>query len=349
MNSELYIEDIENVIKYIDNWNFIKNKTIFISGACGMIGSFIIDVIMCRNEKYQDNCTIIANGRNESKIKERFKKYLNNNNFRYYIKDINETLDISENIDYIIHAASNTHPIAYFQDPVGTIITNVIGTNNLLAYATKNNIKKFVFLSTVEIYGENKGDEEKFDEDYLGYINCNKVRAGYPESKRTGEALCQAYKEKYNLNILIPRLPRIYGPTMLMTDSKAMSQFIKKAINNEDVILKSEGNQYYSYLHVADAVSGILTILRDVKSGEAYNLASENSNITLKELANIIADFNDKKVIFELPNEQERKGYSTATKAIMDSTKIENELNWKSIYNIKDGIYRTIEILKENK
>lgn len=345
--NELYLQDLKNISQQIYNWNFIKNKTVFISGACGMIGSCIVDALMYRNKIYKDNCTIIANGRNENKLKERFKDYLSSENFKYYIQDINEEIKMEQNIDYIIHAASNTHPIAYSHDPVGTITTNVIGTNNLLDYAVKNKIQKFVFLSTVEIYGENRGDIEKFTEDYLGYINCNTVRAGYPESKRTGETLCQAYASKYNLHILIPRLPRVYGPTMLTTDSKAMSQFIKNAVNDDNIVLKSEGNQYFSYLYVADVVSGILTILRDGAPGEAYNLASESSNITLKELANIIADFNNKRVIFEIPNEEEKKGYSTATKAIMDSTKIERDLKWASMYNIKDGINRTIEILKD--
>lgn len=95
-----------------------------------------------------------------------------------------------------------------------------------------------------------------FDEDYCGFINCNTLRAGYPESKRCGEALCQAYIRQKGLDIVIPRLTRSYGPTMLMSDSKAVSQFIKKGLAGEDIVLKSKGNQYYSYTYVADAVSG---------------------------------------------------------------------------------------------
>lgn len=346
INSEMYLEDIKKVIETISDWEFIKDKTVFISGSQGMIGSFIVDLLMYRNKNYNDNCTVIANGRNESKLKERFKKYLDNKNFKYYIKDINEELDIDEHVDFLIHAASNTHPVAYSQDPVGTITTNIIGTNNLLKYANEKDIKKFIFLSSVEIYGENRGDINKFDEKYLGYINCNTLRAGYPESKRAGETLCQAYIEKYNMNILIARLPRIFGPTMLGTDSKAIAQFIKKAMNNENIVLKSNGTQEYSYLYVADAVSGILKILKDGKCGEAYNLSSEKCDITLKQLAEIIANFNNKKVVFELPNETEKKGFSTATKALLDSSKIKKELSWNAIYDIKDGLERTIKIMK---
>lgn len=345
-DDKLYLEDIENIIQSIDNWEFIKNKTIFISGASGMIGSLIVDVIMHRNINFNDNCTIIANGRNEQAMKKKFERYLDSKNFKFYIKDINETIDFDEDVEFIIHAASNTHPMSYSQDPVGTVITNIIGTNNLLQYATNKKIEKLIFLSSVEIYGENKGDIEKFDENYLGYINCNTLRAGYPESKRAGEALCQAYREKYNINVSIVRLARIYGPTMLLSDTKAVSQFIKKAIDVEDIVLKSNGSQQYSYLYVADAVSGILKILKDGKNGEAYNLGDEESDITLKQLAQFIANIKNKKVVFDLPSEEERKGYSTATKAMLDCSKINTELGWKAKYNIKNGIERTIKILE---
>lgn len=345
-NEKMYIEDIENIVKNIDSWDFIKNKTVFISGATGMIGSLIVDTLMYRNEMFKDNCTIIANGRNKKTTEKKFERYLDNPNFRLYIKDINESVDFNKPVDFIIHAASNTHPMAYSQDPIGTITTNIIGTNNLLNYAVDKNISKMIFLSSVEIYGENRGDIEKFTENYLGYIDCNTLRAGYPESKRAGEALCQAYIEKYNMNISIARLARVYGPTMLLSDSKAVSQFIKKAINNEDIVLKSEGGQQYSYLYVADAVSGILKILKDGKNGEAYNLSDNESDITLKQLAQLIANTKNKNVIFELPSETEQKGYSKATKAMLDCSKTNLELGWKAQYNIQNGIDRTIKILE---
>ena len=143
-------------------------------------------------------------------------------------------------IDYVIHAASNTHPVAYASDPIGTITANVFGTQYLLDYAKEADCKRFVFLSSVEIYGENRGDTDKFTEDYLGYIDCNTMRAGYPESKRTGEALCQAYRKQMEMDVVIPRLSRVYGPTMLMSDTKALSQFILKSVKQEDIVLKSE-------------------------------------------------------------------------------------------------------------
>jgi len=172
------------------------------------------------------------------------------------------------------------------------------------------------------------------------------MRAGYPESKRCGEALCQAYKAQKGLDIVIPRLTRSYGPTMLMSDTKAISQFIRKGIAGEDIILKSTGTQYFSYTYMADAVSGLLTVLLCGESGGAYNIADVTSDIMLKDLAAIIAETAGKEVVFELPDALEASGYSTATKARLDGSKL-RALGWKPAYQIQEGLRRTIAILKE--
>ena len=344
MNS-LYNDDLINVSSAVKGIEELKNKTIFISGSSGLIGTFLIDLIMHLNETEGYNTTIISNGRSEERIKERFSNYLNSNNFKIYAKDINDGIDYEGNVDYIINCASNTHPKLYSTDPIGTIMTNIKGTDNILDFAVRKNAKKTVFLSSVEIYGVNVNEIERFKEEDMGYIDCNTLRAGYNEAKRAGEALCQAYIEQKGIDVSLLRLPRLYGPTLKSDDTKALSQFINNGVNKENIVLKSEGNQYFSYLYVADAVSGILTTLLHGKKGEVYNLGSEDSDIRLKDLAKLIADYSGVEVVFEIPNSTEQKGYSKATDARLDSTKIEQELGWHPMYNIETGIKRTIEML----
>ncbi len=346
---EEYKKQIEQYANYNIDWNLLKNKSFLISGATGMIGKCLIDIIMYKNEYDNLNCTIIALGRNKEKASNRLGEYFNNNNFKFIESDINKSIDVEdEKIDYILHAASSTHPLQYSNDPIGTITANVMGTYNLLELGAQKNIDRFLFASSVEIYGENRGDIDKFDENYLGYINCNTLRAGYPESKRTGETLCQAFIKQKNMDVVIARLSRVFGPTMLMSDSKASSQFIKNGINEEDIVLKSEGLQNYSYSYVFDAVMGLLICLTKGKCGEAYNIADDKFDIKLKDFAKACADTVNKKVIFDLPDETERAGYSTATKALLNATKIK-EIGYFVEQGFNDRIEDTIKILKKIK
>lgn len=346
IENQLYQEDLESLATIELPWKKLQDKSVLISGGSGLIGSCFIDVIMLRNQKYGMNCKVYALGRGIEKARRRFKEYWENNNFVFVSHDINKPLEMDvSTMDFILHLASNTHPMAYSVDPIGTVTTNILGLINLLEFAIDHNNERLVFASSNEIYGENRGDTEFFDEDYCGYINSNTMRAGYPESKRCAEALCQAYIMQKNLDIVLPRLTRSYGPTMLMSDTKAISQFICKGILGENIILKSAGTQLYSYTYVTDAVSGLLTVLLLGKCGEAYNIADEKSDIMLKDLAGIIAKQSGSKVVFELPDEVEKAGYSTATKARLSGEKLKR-LGWSAKYDIESGIRRTLEILK---
>ena len=347
--NEMYMDDISYVAALNLPWEKLQDKSLMLSGATGMIGSFLVDVVLEKNLVDGLNCTIYALGRNEEKAKDRFSKFASDPHFVFIPYDVKlpfERCDLGT-VDYILHLASNTHPMQYSTDPIGTITTNIIGVQNLLDFAVEHHATRFAFASSNEIYGENRGDVDFFDESYCGYINCNTMRAGYPESKRCGEALCQAYKTQKGLDVVIPRPTRSYGPTMLMSDTKAISQFIKKSIQGEDIVLKSAGTQYYSYTYVSDAVSGILTVLLKGESGEAYNIAEEHSDIMLKDLATIIASIVGKEVVFEIPDAVEAAGYSTATKARLDGHKLQ-ALGWAPRYDIRSGMGRTIIILKQN-
>jgi len=345
LKSPTYKKLLNETAAHNINWDELAGKCVLVTGATGGIGSFLIDLINHRNLMYSNNINIVAISRDKSRLQERFCNY---KNISIIARDITKEVDFNIKCDYIIHAASNTHPIQYASKPIDTITANVHGTHNLLELTARNKNCRIIFLSSVEIYGQNRGDVDKFAEDYCGYIDPNTLRAGYPESKRTGEALCQAYVAEKKVDAVILRLSRVYGPTTAADDSKAISQFIKNAMNCEDIVLKSNGEQLYSYAFIADTAIALLHVMLNGVTGEAYNMSSENSDVTLKELAEKLAKTVGVKIVFNLPKAEESKGYSTATKAVLNTEKLRN-IGWKSRYDISSGLELTTKILSECK
>lgn len=319
----------------------IKAKKILLTGGTGMIGSALVARLVAEG----NDITLLV--RDMARASRRFSGLNVRDGIRYVQSDLSkgDVPDIEGRFDYIIHLASTTHPKAYVDTPIATITLNVVVTKRLLDIVARNPGCRFVYVSSVEVYGQNRGDVELFDEKYCGYIDCNTLRAGYPESKRCGEALCQAYAKEKGVDFVITRLARIYGAGLLKTDTKALSQFLRNAVDGKDIVLKSAGNQYFSYLHCDDAVSGILTVLEKGASGEAYNVADEASDIRLKDLAALIAEYAERKVVFDLPDDTEKAGFSTATTARLDSGKLK-ALGWQAKYNIRSGIKATIAALR---
>lgn len=177
---DLELEDVKRIAELPYDWGRFDGKTLLISGGTGFIGNFICDVIRYRNKHYGSHIHIVSLSRHGGDSDDTVEKIA---------ADITQPISYNGPVDYILHLASNTHPAQYAADPVGTITTNIIGCNNLLKLAVEKKVNRFLLASSNEIYGQ--GPEYPMDESYSGYIDCNTARAGYNESKRTCEALCQ--------------------------------------------------------------------------------------------------------------------------------------------------------------
>jgi len=346
IENQLYLSELERINQTSMDWAQIDGHSFLVIGATGLIGSYLIDTLMWRNKNQAAKIKVYAMGRHLKGLEQRFEQYLNDEYFQVVEADVVNPLPEIGQIDYIIHGASNTHPRAYATDPIGTIMTNILGTKQVLDYATKENAKRTLFLSSVEIYGENQGAVEKFTEHSFGYIDSNSLRGGYPEAKRASESLIQAYIAQKGLDVIIPRLSRTFGPTMLMNDSKAASQFLKNSVNGEEIVLKSAGSQLFSYTYVGDVVSALLFLLLNGENGAAYNVAVDEYNVRLKELAAKIAQIGQTEVIFDLPDAEEQKGFSKASLALMNADKL-SQLGWHSLFTIQEALEHTVQILKD--
>ena len=337
----LYQEDLERIAQ-VSDISSLDGKSFMITGATGLIGVCLIDALMHLNQKGA-NISIYALGRSREKAALRLGEYFEDSHFHFVEHEASESLLDLPNVDVIIPLASNTHPLAYSKYPIETININVKGAEQALEKALACGAM-VLYPSTVEVYG-NARDDDDFTEDYTGKLNLANARACYPESKRLSEALCQSYIAERGVQVKIVRLSRGFGPTMLLSDSKASSQFIQKALAGEDIVLKSKGEQLFSYTYTADAVSAMLHVLLHGEEGVAYNISAEMCNVRLKDFAQICAEWAQKQVVFDLPSETEQKGFSIAMRAILDNTRLKG-LDWRPQYTMKDAVCRTLSILK---
>ncbi len=340
-----FSREIEQCASLDIDWSKIDHKRMMITGATGMVGKYMIEVLLYRNAHFDAGITVYAVGRDEEKFRSRFGGLAGSEGLKFFKADVQKPIVCPERLDYVIHMASNTHPRLYASDPIGTEMSNILGTYYLLDMVSEMPGCRFLFTSSGDVYGDNRSGKPYIDEEDCGYIDCNTLRAGYIEGKRASEALCNAYREAKGVDFVTARLCRIYGPTMQLTDSKAISQFIMKATQGEDIILKSEGKQTFSYLYIYDIVSALLYVLTRGESGSAYNIADKNQTPALRELAGKLAEVAGTKVIFDLPDELETKGASTFQDVRLDSTRL-CALGWRPAVAMDEGLRRTVEQIR---
>lgn len=329
----------ENSIRELAKQIGLRDVSILVTGATGLIGSCAIDVLSVLNKEFCANIKIYALGRNKNKIESRFGK-----NVIPVEQDIINPLDKKIEYDYIIHAASNADPKSYALQPVETILTNILGNKNILDYCAGHLKTKMILTSSFEVYGELKG-QDIFLENMSGIIDQTVLRNGYPESKRCSELLVRSYVDEYGVDAIIARLPSVYGPTMLESDSKAHAQFIRNALNGENIVLKSKGEQTRTYCYVLDVVSALFKLLCAGKDGEIYNVSNENSIASIAEVAKTCAEIAGTKVVFDLPSEVEAKGFSRSRNCILDNKKLK-DLGWSGKYSLREGLEETLEYLR---
>jgi len=337
IENSVYRKALERVIPDIT----INDGFVLVTGASGLIGSCIIDLLMHSNS-FGRHFVVYALGRNKMKMQERFKSFLESNQLHFVEQDVMQPFDDSITCDYIIHGASNADPRNYALYPAETMLINIEGAKNVLNYCKDHRDTRALLMSTFEVYG-NAG-KDIYAESDCGIVDLNMLRSCYPESKRCMEILTRCFVDEYGVNAVIGRLSSIYGPTMAKDDSKAHAQFIRNGLNGEDIVLKSKGDQRRTYCYVIDAVTGLLCVLAKAEKGEVYNIANENAEVSIAEVAQAVAEISGTKVIMQMPNDLEKEGYSVPQNCILDNSKLRS-LGWRGNYDLYQGIKETMDVL----
>ena len=334
-----YQQDILQVFSQKLPWEKLSGCNILVTGATGLIGGCLIETLMMNPRR---DYHVYASGRNEDRARKRFVNYANDKAFHFIRYNVMSPLECDVRFDYIIHAASNGSPNFFAQKPVEVMKSNLYGAVNLIEYGLSHGMKRMLFVSSGEVYGE--GDGRVFTEDYSGYVDCTKPRSCYPTSKRAAETLCVSYVDEYGADVVIARPCHTYGPYFTEQDNRVYAQFIRNVLRGEDIVMMSTGEQFRSWCYVVDCVSALLYILLKGECNEAYNIADDQSNISIRELAEIIAEIGDRKVIIDVPNTKEKKGFNPVTKSVFSTNKLET-LGWNVHTNIYEGLRNTIKEL----
>lgn len=332
-----YKDDIASIFKVDLPWEKLLGCNILVTGATGLIGGCLIETLMLNpNRDYH----VYASGRNEERALKRFKSFSEDASFHFVKYDVMKSLESNVRFDYIIHAASNASPYFFAISPVEVIKSNIDGVAHLMEYGLAHSMKRFLYISSGEVYGE--GDGREFSEEYSGYVNPISPRSCYPSSKRAAETLCVSYASEYGADVVIARPCHTYGPYFTEQDNRVYAQFIRNVLRGEDIVMKSTGEQFRSWCYVVDCVSALLHILLKGENCQAYNIADENSNITIKELAEIIAKIGGRKVVIDLPDADEKRGFNVVTKSVFSTQKLES-LGWGVLpYTMEEKMTSTI-------
>jgi len=341
-NSSTYLMDLKTAAGCVPGMERLGGASVLVTGATGTIGSFIVDMLRAYIQEQGTGGQVIAAGRSRDRLAGRFGPETDILHFVRY--DLMEPIDFDIKADYIIHAAGNAHPAAFNGDPVGTIMGNIDSTFHLLEYGRAHGTKRFLYVSSGEVYGQGDMRCDSFDESCSGSLDTTSPRSCYPSSKRAAETLCASYTKQHGLETVIVRPCHTYGPGITDSDNRANVQFMRNVLNDEDIVLKSAGTQMRSYCYVADCASAILTVLLNGMSGEAYNSANRDARVTIADFAKAVAHAAGKSVRFAEPTAAELADRTPIPRQVLSSEKLES-LGWRGCYDVASGVRHTLDIL----
>ena len=313
----------------------LRGTTILISGVTGTIGSYLFEFLEYYHSKFSADIKIVCPIRDISKISNEWRSLNNVTWCNYY------ELKLScDNIDYVVHCASPTRSKEFIEHPVETIDGVLDGTKRMLELFRNCSGKGFLYISSIEVYGENF-TRDSISETNSGNVDSLKIRNCYPIAKRLAENLCMAYSAEYKLPIKIARLSQIIGTHP--SDDRLMAYICRSAVDKTQIVLHSNGASTKSYCYIMDCISAMIYILV-IGNSTAYNVSNPLAVASVYELAKLVSE-----KYIGLPVIVENKTldmYPSSGCLILNSEQLQ-KLGWVPEVGIEDAFDRLINQIKE--
>jgi UDP-glucuronate decarboxylase len=338
--------DLDRIISTNLPWDNFKKKTILVTGGGGFLAAYLVKSLLTVSRRNELNIKVIVVARNVQRVTLRLSGFLGAGDLLVVHHDISQPIPIGfPRADVIVHSASQASPKYYGIDPVGTLLANTAGTMYLLEHAMKSKADKFLFFSSGEVYGIPIEPDQLVGERDFGYLDPMNVRSCYAESKRIGETMCASWAQQYGLHTNVVRPFHTYGPGMALDDGRVFADFVADVVAKRDIVLKSDGSALRPFCYIADATIGFLTVMLSGAISEAYNVANPDAEISIKNLASIVAGLFPERCIntrFEVFESSDTYLKSPVSRSCPSVEKLKG-LGWFPAIGISDGFRRTIQ------
>lgn len=347
MLSKVIKEDLENLYEnFSEQLKSLGGKTILVTGGNGFMPSYLIDLFSYNNSQISNPSKIIVINKNKVDENSRLSHLLENKYVTFLEMDVGKPFDVPKGTDIIIHGASRANPKSFLENPLDTIDANVNGIRTLLDYARANPVENFMFFSSAEIYGNPVKEFIPTPETYPGNVDCTHPMASYIESKRLAETLSTTFFNKFNVPTKNLRILLTYGPGM-RNDGKVISDFFSFIKEKNEITLKDDGLSRRCFCYISDSIDGILRVMFNGKSGEAYNIGNDKEITSIKNLAYKVADAlgNENSKIIPNPNFIVKQSYGESTR-YPDLTKLRG-LGFEPKVSLENGLLRLKEHVDE--
>ena len=303
---------------------------VVVTGAAGFIGSHLTDTLLDRGFSVVGIDNLLTG--DLANI-----AHLSGRDFTFIKQDVTNYINLDGAVDFVLHWASPASPIDYLNFPIPTLKVGALGTHNALGLALAKKAT-FVIASTSEVYGDPL--EHPQSESYWGNVNPIGPRGVYDEAKRFAEAMTTAYHRYHGLDAKIVRIFNTYGPRMRVNDGRAVPNFIRQALKNEDVTVYGRGDQTRSFCFITDLVDGIIRLMQ-AKTNDPVNIGNP-TEMSIEQIAREIIDAigSSSRIVHQpLPVDDPKVRQP-------DITRARALLQWEPRVALKDGLASTIDYFR---